>query len=185
MPSRHYGVSFVGDCRESNMQSVKAPHWMTAWMTSAWHGLCAVGCSLWRVGQCTGKPVYRCPGNLYHRFLMSQKASDKGCRTGGGAHHGDSIGGAARWRPGAKAGRSVSWRKVSSDEQKARDSDAKRILEAELKRPKRPCPTCKRNTTTGQPERKGDERNNQKYLDRVAEMKAALTRKEADGGLAT
>ena len=32
----------------------------------------------------------------------------------------------------------------------------------------------------GEPERRGDERNYQKYLDRVEEMKAALTRKEAD-----
>ena len=32
----------------------------------------------------------------------------------------------------------------------------------------------------GQPERRGDERNYQKYLDRIEEMKAALTRKEAD-----
>ena len=29
-------------------------------------------------------------------------------------------------------------------------------------------------------ERRGDERNYQKYLDRVNDMKAALTRKEAD-----
>jgi len=32
----------------------------------------------------------------------------------------------------------------------------------------------------GQPERRGDEKNAQKYLDRVAELKAAVTRKEAD-----
>ena len=32
----------------------------------------------------------------------------------------------------------------------------------------------------GEPERRGDERNFQKYIDRVAEMKAAITRKEAD-----
>ena len=43
--------------------------------------------------------------------------------------------------------------------QKARDSDARRILEAELRR---------------------DERNYARYLERVAEMKAAIGRKEAD-----
>ena len=32
----------------------------------------------------------------------------------------------------------------------------------------------------GEPERRGDERNYQKYLDRVAEMKAAIARKESD-----
>ena len=32
----------------------------------------------------------------------------------------------------------------------------------------------------GEPERRGDERNFQKYQDRVAEMKSAIARKESD-----
>ena len=32
----------------------------------------------------------------------------------------------------------------------------------------------------GEPERLGDERNYQKYLDRVADLKAAIARKESD-----
>jgi len=32
----------------------------------------------------------------------------------------------------------------------------------------------------GEPERRGDERNYQRYIDRVAEMKLAIARKEAD-----
>jgi hypothetical protein len=32
----------------------------------------------------------------------------------------------------------------------------------------------------GEPERLGDERNYQKYLDRVADLKAGLARKESD-----
>jgi hypothetical protein len=32
----------------------------------------------------------------------------------------------------------------------------------------------------GQPERRGDEKNFQKYLDRVAEMRAAIERKQVD-----
>jgi len=32
----------------------------------------------------------------------------------------------------------------------------------------------------GEPERRGDERNYQKYLDRVAEMRSAIQRKEGD-----
>ena len=32
----------------------------------------------------------------------------------------------------------------------------------------------------GEPERRGDERNYARYLERVAEMKAAIGRKEAD-----
>ena len=34
----------------------------------------------------------------------------------------------------------------------------------------------------GEPERQGNERNYQKYLDRVNEMKAAIARKESDIG---
>ena len=32
----------------------------------------------------------------------------------------------------------------------------------------------------GEPERRGDEKNNQKYIERVSDMKAALARKEND-----
>jgi hypothetical protein len=38
----------------------------------------------------------------------------------------------------------------------------------------------RRDFNNGEPERHGDERNYQRYLDRVAEMKAAIVRKEAD-----
>ena len=33
---------------------------------------------------------------------------------------------------------------------------------------------------SGEPERRGDERNYQKYLDRVTELKSGIARKEAD-----
>jgi hypothetical protein len=70
--------------------------------------------------------------------------------------------------------------KVASEEQKARDTDARRILEAELRKEEAALESLKKDFNNGQPERRGDERNYQKYLDRVNEMKAALTRKEAD-----
>lgn len=38
----------------------------------------------------------------------------------------------------------------------------------------------KREYNNGEPERLGNERNYQKYLDRVAEMKSGIARKEAD-----
>jgi hypothetical protein len=64
--------------------------------------------------------------------------------------------------------------------QKARDSDARRILEAELKRDEQALADMKREYNNGEPERRGDERNYARYLERVAEMKAAIGRKEAD-----
>jgi hypothetical protein len=54
------------------------------------------------------------------------------------------------------------------------------ILEAELRKEEAALESLKKDFNNGQPERRGDERNYQKYLDRVNEMKAALTRKEAD-----
>ena len=70
--------------------------------------------------------------------------------------------------------------RVDPAEQRARDSDAKAILQAELRREEEALEALRREYNNGQPERRGDERNAQKYLDRVAEMKAAITRKEAD-----
>ena len=64
--------------------------------------------------------------------------------------------------------------------QRARDNDRRRILEDELRTEEDKLAVLKRDYNDGQPERQGDERNYQKYLDRVADMKAALARKEAD-----
>ena len=38
----------------------------------------------------------------------------------------------------------------------------------------------KKEYNNGEPERRGDERNYQKYLERVAELKASVARKESD-----
>jgi len=127
------------------------------------------------------KPVYRCPGNLYTDSLSAKEARDKGCKTLEGApitviQSQVPRGNAAR-PTGASSGQGD---KVGADDQKARDSDAKRILEAELKKEEDALAALRKEFNEGQPERRGDERNYQKYLDRVEELKAALTRKEAD-----
>jgi len=129
------------------------------------------------------KPVYRCPGNLYTDALSAKEAHDKGCKTLDGApitviqstlpkapNAGAKPAGSA---PGAGD-------KVGAEDQKARDSDARRILEAELRKAEEALTALQKDFNNGQPERLGDERNFQKYQDRVNEMKAAITRKEAD-----
>jgi SMC interacting uncharacterized protein involved in chromosome segregation len=70
--------------------------------------------------------------------------------------------------------------KVDPAAQKARDSDARRILTEELRREEDKLIALQKDFNNGEPERRGDERNYQKYLDRVAEMKAQILRKEAD-----
>jgi chromosome segregation ATPase len=64
--------------------------------------------------------------------------------------------------------------------QRARDSDARRILEAELKTEEDRLAAMQKEFNNGQPERLGDEKNYQKYIDRVEEMRAAIARKQVD-----
>ena len=137
------------------------------------------------VAHAEDKPVYRCPGNLYTDALTAREARDKGCKTLDGAPitviqspvPRANAGANAGARPAASASQGE---RVGSDDQKARDSDARRILEAELRKEEEALAALRKEFNDGQPERRGDERNYQKYIDRVNEMKAAITRKEAD-----
>ena len=122
------------------------------------------------------KPVYRCPGNLYTDALSAKEAIGKGCKTLEGAP----ITVIQSVKPMAKSGSAPGGDKVAADDQKTRDADARRILEAELKKEEDALAVLQKQYNGGQPERQGEERNFQKYQDRVNEMKAALTRKEAD-----
>ena len=128
------------------------------------------------------KTVYRCPGNVYTDALSAKEAHDKGCRTIEGAPI--TIVQSVKPRPNAAAPAAPAARpadsRVSANEQRARDSDARRILESELRRAEDQLAGMKQEYNNGEPERLGNERNYQKYLDRVAEMKAGIDRKEAD-----
>ncbi len=133
--------------------------------------------------QAQDKTVYRCPGPpvLYTDAMSPQEAKEKGCRAIEGTPI--TVVPATRPRPAAAApGASArpADARVDPAEQRARDSDAKRILADELRREEERLATMKREFNNGEPERRGDERNAQKYLDRVAEMRAALQRKESD-----
>lgn len=124
------------------------------------------------------KPVYRCPGNLYTDALSAKEAIGKGCKT----LEGTPITVIQSIKPKAASTSSSSsgGEKVAADDQKARDADKRRILEAELQKEEAALAALQKQYNNGQPERQGDERNFQKYQDRVNEMKAAVTRKEAD-----
>lgn len=125
------------------------------------------------------KPVYRCPGNpvLYTDSISAKEAKDKGCRTLEGAPI------TVIQSPKPRTGTPVptaSRERVDAGEQRARDTDAKRILENELRKEEEALAAMRREFNNGQPERRGDEKNYQKYQDRVAEMKAGIDRKESD-----
>jgi hypothetical protein len=132
--------------------------------------------------------VYRCPGPpvLYTDQVTAQEAKEKGCRTIEGAPI--TIVQATRPRvpasgsAGAASGPAVrnGEGRVEPAEQRARDSDARRILSEELRREEARLAEMVREFNNGEPERRGDERNYARYQQRVAEMRAAIQRKEAD-----
>ena len=129
--------------------------------------------------------VYRCPGPpvLYTDQITPVQAKDRGCRTIEGAPI--TVVSPPRPRPVAgtppPAGASrASDAKVDAGEQRARDSDARKILDTELKREEVKLAELQKEFNNGEPERQGGERNYQKYLDRAEEMKAAIARKQSD-----
>lgn len=134
-------------------------------------------------------PVYRCPGNpvLYTDTLSAKEAQEKGCRTLEGAPITVIQGFKPRPAtpatppsPAAQNGSGAAGARISPVVQRARDSDARQILEAELKTEEERLAALQKDYNNGEPERLGNERNYQKYVERVAEMKAQITRKEGD-----
>lgn len=72
-------------------------------------------------------------------------------------------------------------RTESGAEQRARDSDSRMILEAELKKAESRLAEQQKEYNNGEPEKQGIEgRNYQRYLDRVAEMKDSIARTQGD-----
>jgi DNA repair exonuclease SbcCD ATPase subunit len=81
---------------------------------------------------------------------------------------------AAAVSPGAAASR------VEAQEQKSRDTDARKILQDELIKAQAQLDVLQKEYNNGQPERQGNEKNFQKYLDRTAELKAQIERTQSD-----
>jgi hypothetical protein len=154
-----------------------------AWRALAWALTVCAAFAPAAQAQEPARPVYRCPGPpvLYTDAITPQEAQQRGCRTIEGAPV--TIVQTPRGRAPASAPASAprpAEARVDPAAQRARDSDARRILNDELRREEARLAEMRREFNNGEPERQGDERNYQRYLDRVAEMRAALARKEAD-----
>ena len=135
--------------------------------------------------------IYRCPNNEYTND--SRIAQNRGCKPLEGGNV-TVIHGATRNAAGSSASNSAPKARgnsanpptvrpasvSSSAEQRARDADSRRILQAELDKAQQKLTGQQQEYKNGQPDRLGNERNYQKYLDRVAEMKAGITRTEND-----
>ena len=127
--------------------------------------------------------IYRC-GSTYTNNAAEAKA--KGCKT----MEGGSItviegtrpnGGTAAPVRVATAPQASGGQRIDADDQRARDSDARVILEAELKKAESRQAELVKEYNNGEPEKLGPEhRNHQKYIDRVAELKASIARTESD-----
>ena len=126
----------------------------------------------------SGAIYYVCPGNVFTNMLTAKEAQAKGCKAKE-AQQPTTISG-PKPRPLVASGARAAENRVDAAEQKSRDSDARRILQAELSKEEGKLEALKREYNNGEPERQGDERNYQKYLDRVAELKASIARQESD-----
>jgi hypothetical protein len=131
--------------------------------------------------------IYRC-GNTYTNDRA--EAQSKNCKAVEGGNV--TVVQGTKVNPAAAAGgtsvasapqaapRPASQR-VEANDQKSRDSEARSILEAELKKAQARQAELEKEYNGGQPEMLGPEhKNHQKYLDRVADMKAALDRNTRD-----
>jgi hypothetical protein len=124
--------------------------------------------------------IFRCAGNVYTNNAAEARA--KGCKTMEGGNitvvEGTKVNSPIRV---ATAPQSSSSQRVDADDQRARDADARAILEAELKKAETRQAELLKEYNNGEPEMLGPEhRNRQKYDDRVAELKANIGRADSD-----
>jgi len=120
--------------------------------------------------------IYRC-GNEYTNTVSEAQAKNCKLISGGNVTVVQSRKPtASRAASGAQPGQ-----RVDSGDQRAKDSDSRLILESELKKAEARQVELLKEYNNGEPEKLGPEhRNHQKYLDRVAELKASISRNEAD-----
>jgi hypothetical protein len=128
--------------------------------------------------------IYRC-GNSYTNSAAEAQA--KSCKLMEGGNitvvEGTRVAGApaVKVATAPQSSPSSGGTRIDAEEQRGRDSDARAILEAELKKAEARQTDLVKEYNDGEPEMLGPEhRNHQKYLDRVAELKASIARNEND-----
>ena len=128
---------------------------------------------------------YRCPNNVFTNTITAKDADAKGCKAMEAQQPTTIPAPKARPAAATAAATGPAASKVDAQEQKARDTDARKILQDELIKAQSQLDALQKEYNNGQPERKGDEKNFQKYLDRTADLKASIARTEADIGAIT
>ncbi len=139
--------------------------------------------ALWAAGSALAQDrIYRC-GNEYTNTVSESQA--KTCKLVSGGNvtvvqaHKPAAAAPARAAAPGQTGQAN--QRVDAGDQRAKDSDARLILDSELKKAEARQAELLKEYNNGEPEKLGVEhRNHQKYLDRVAELKASLSRNESD-----
>ena len=124
--------------------------------------------------------VWRCGNEYTNNATLAQQ---RGCKI----MEGGNVTVVQGSRPVASAASSSAARspagspRVDGADQRARDGEARSVLEAELKKAQDRQAQLLKDYNNGEPEKQGSEsKNYQKYLDRVAEMKAEIDRNQSD-----
>ena len=138
-----------------------------------------LACSTTGAAWAQGSAIYRC-GNEY---TNAKDAGKRGCKLVEGGNvtviEGARPAAAASATPAAAAPANAP--RVAATEQRARDSDSRAILETELRKAEARQVELLKEYNNGEPDKLGPEtRNHQKYLDRVADLKASILRNESD-----
>ncbi|HEY4957942.1 MAG TPA: hypothetical protein VII31_09020 [Caldimonas sp.] len=130
-----------------------------------------------------GSVMYRCPGNDYNNTLSASEADKRHCKKVENAAVTviQSVDAAsAPAAPPAPPAAQETTSPVDSAALRTRASNARRALEGKLKSEEGRLSTLEKEFNGGEPERHIDEFDFQKYLDRVAGMRSAITRKQID-----
>lgn len=155
---------------------------------------CAVmlGLVVWAGQSAAQGTVYRCKGNEYVASVKDSKSGDCKLMEGGNVTvvqgtrvnlpASDTVKVAAVTPKATSSSSSSSGgQRNDSAEQKSRDSDSRAILESELKRSETKQAELLKEYNNGEPDRNAlDIKNPQRYVDRIAELKANIARNDSD-----
>ena len=130
-----------------------------------------------------GGVMYRCPGNDYSNTISAAEAEKRRCKKVENAavtilQPADAA--SAPPPPPAPPAALETTSRADSEALRARASNVRRALEGKLKTEEGRLSVLEQEFNGGEPERRIDEFDFQKYLDRVAAMRTAITRKQIE-----
>ncbi len=152
-----------------------------------------LGLVVWAGQSAAQGTVFRCKGNEYVASVKDSKNGDcklmeggnvtvvQGTRVNLPAADAVKVANVAPKSTSSSSSSGSGQRSESSSEQRSRDSDSRAILESELKRSEAKQAELLKEYNNGEPDRNAlDIKNPQRYVDRIAELKANIARNDSD-----